>query len=279
MSKDVLKVQNSHKRDENIVLHTSGHRYEIKTDPHTRYTSVTTWIHKHFPKFDADQSINNMMNSNKWKPGHQYWGMTAEEIKASWNKKGDNAANSGTELHEDIEYFMNNEALKDVSYTHEDLLKVGTSSNESVEWQYFINYLKDNLDLKPYRTEWLVYDEDLKLSGSIDMVYENPDGTLMIYDWKRAKDIPKENDWRRNASNPIIGHFPDTKYWQYSLQLNVYKRILERKYGKKVTKLCLVKLHPETECKNYEILDVPILEDEVDKLFKEQEELVNKKKK
>jgi nucleoside-diphosphate-sugar epimerase len=41
--------------------------------------------------------------------------------------------------------------------------------------------------------EWMIFDEDLKLAGSIDMVYENPDGTLSIYDWKRSKDISKIN--------------------------------------------------------------------------------------
>ena len=48
----------------------------------------------------------------------------------------------------------------------------------------FTEAVKDHPELKPYRTEWTIYDEDLKISGSIDMIYENPDGTLSIYDWK-----------------------------------------------------------------------------------------------
>ena len=39
---------------------------------------------------------------------------------------------------------------------------------------YFIEFIKDFPHLKPYRTEWVVYYEDIKLAGSIDMVYENP---------------------------------------------------------------------------------------------------------
>jgi ATP-dependent exoDNAse (exonuclease V) beta subunit len=113
----------------------------------------------------------------------------------------------------------------------------------------------------------MIFDEDLKIAGSIDMVYENPDGTLSIYDWKRSKDISRINDWNKFAINPTIGHMPDTNFWHYSLQLNMYKAILERKYDKKVTKLCLVRLHPDAD--TYELLDVPILTKEMEDLFEE----------
>ena len=61
--------------------------------------------------------------------------------------------------------------------------------NNSIEFQQFLKYQEDYKDLKPYRTEWMIYDEELKLAGSIDMVNENSDGTLQIRDWKRSKQI------------------------------------------------------------------------------------------
>jgi hypothetical protein len=51
--------------------------------------------------------------------------------------------------------------------------------------------------------------------------------------------------------------------------LNTYKAIIERKYGKQVTKLCLVRLHPDSEEKTYELLQVPLLEKEMKELFEE----------
>jgi hypothetical protein len=60
---------------------------------------------------------------------------------------------------------------------------------------------------------------------------------------------------------------PDTNFWHYSLQLNVYKRILEVKYGKKVTALFLVCLHPNSGYDTYDRISVPILEKELDDLF------------
>ena len=62
---------------------------------------------------------------------------------------------------------------------------------------------------------------------------------------------------------------PDTNFWHYSLQLNTYKAILERKYGKIVTNLCLVRLHPDNPEESYELLPVPILTKELNDLFEE----------
>jgi hypothetical protein len=276
----VLKTQNPHKRDHYIQFYSIGHKYDILNDPTSKYTSVTTWNHSHFPKFDADSIIKSIFNSKSWGPTHKYWGQTAEQIKASWKSNGDAVASAGTDMHEQIEYFMNNGDLKN-GYTQNELYKHymetnGTNENGTIEWNYFLQFIKDHPHLKPYRTEWMIYDEDLKLAGSIDMVYENMDGTLAIYDWKRSKEISKTNNWNKFATNPLIAHIPDTNFWHYSLQLNTYKAILERKYEKTVIKLCLVRLHPNNEEKTYELIEVPILTKEMDELFEERKNQVIK---
>jgi hypothetical protein len=270
---DTLKHMNAHERDTFIKFYNRGHKYEITTDPKSKYTSVTTWCHSHFPKFDADAIIQNIFNSKSWGPDHKYWNMTAEQIKASWRTSGDNAASSGTSLHENIECFMNNNKIQS-GYYHRELYEYyqqQLTQEQSIEWTFFLNFIQDHPDLKPYRTEWMIFDEDLKLAGSIDMVYENPDGTLSIYDWKRSKDILKTNNWNKFSINPLISHMYDTNFWHYSLQLNTYKAIIERKYGKIVTYLCLVRLHPDAEEQTYELLEVPILTKEITDLFEERE--------
>jgi hypothetical protein len=164
---------------------------------------------------------------------------------------------------------MNNSQLKP-NYFHSELYnQYSIESEEQVEWLYFLQFILDHPDFQPYRTEWMIFHEELKLAGSIDMVYQNPDGTLTIYDWKRSKEISKVNMWNQFASNPLISHLHDTNFWHYALQLNTYKAILEAKYGKIVTKLCLVRLHPDAEEKTYELLEVPILTKEISDLFEE----------
>jgi ATP-dependent exoDNAse (exonuclease V) beta subunit len=266
-----LKSVNPHERDSLIKFYTYGHRYEILSDMKSRYTSVTTWIHTHFPKFNADEIIQKMFSSKSWGPQHKYWGMTADEIKASWKNSGQSSCIMGTNLHEKIELFMNNLDCGS-NYLLSDLLeknKEEENLSSSIELQYFLKFAQDYQHLKPYRTEWMIFDEELKIAGSIDMVFENEDGTLSIYDWKRCKEINQENTWNKFSTNEIISHLPDTNYCHYSLQLNTYKEILERKYGKQVKELYLVKLHPDDPNNSYELIEVPILSEEINNLFQQ----------
>lgn len=248
---DFLAQQNKHERDADITFLPGPHKYTIKGQDHTDYTSVTKWNHSHFAEFDADAIIVNMMKGKNW-PKSKYFGQTPEQIKAGWNQNGEEAAAAGTQMHYQIECYYNGIAA--------DL-----ASEPSLEYTYFQNFIKACPDLKPYRTEWMIYHEEMRLAGSIDMVYENPDGTLMIYDWKRAKDIVKTTSFMKYAQTECISHLPDTNFWHYALQLNTYKTILEQKYGKKVTKLALVCLHPTK--KNFEVIPLPLLTEEMEALF------------
>jgi len=269
-----LQLNNRDIRDNNIRFYAKGHKYEILTDIKSKYTSVTTWNKSHFPKFDADAVIANIMRGKNWNPDNKYWGQAPEQIKASWMSSGASVADAGTNLHEQIEHFMNNNVLAP-GYTHAELLQNYNANRDQdtvtrgSEWEFFLKFIEDHPEMKPFRTEWMIYHEDVKLAGSIDMVYENPDGTLSIYDWKRAKDITKDNNWNKYALNPLISKMPDTNFWHYSLQLNTYKHILETKYGKTVTNLCLVRIHPDHPEQTYELLPVPILAKEMEDLFAE----------
>lgn len=270
---NVLSSKNDHVRDKNIQFFEENHRYVVLTEPNTKYTSVTTWNHNHFPKFDADDIIDKMMKGKGWKEGHKYWGLTAQQIKSQWNSNKDLVSSSGTDLHYEIECFMNNPYIRD--YTNKELyehymLEHGEElPNKPIEWQYFIQFIRDKPDLKPYRTEWIIYNEDVKISGSIDMIFQNPDGTLSIYDWKRCKNITRVNNFNKFAVAPLICHLPDSNFWHYSLQLNTYKAILEQKYGKVIKDLFLVRLHPDAEEKTYELIQLPDLSVEINDLFEE----------
>jgi len=290
-----LADRNAHERDAFIRFYEVGHRYDISICPgdKTKYTSVTTWNHGHFPTFDADQVIRNMMRGRKWNASNKYWGKTADQIKAQWAQNGATVSAAGTEMHFQIECFMNTLVDSNVGdgVTHADLLahysarsdnlKPRSNACQSDEWSFFLQFVRDFPDMKPYRTEWTVFDETVKVAGSIDMVYQNmDDGTLSIYDWKRCKDITPENPWAKYATNPILDHIPDTNFWHYTLQLNTYKQILERKYGVRIRDLVLVRLHPDNPDQTYELIDVPILSREMNELFDlKRDEILQKEKK
>jgi|TARA_B110000261_G_scaffold74355_1_gene86236 ATP-dependent exoDNAse (exonuclease V) beta subunit len=242
-----LQNLNKHERDLHISFDEGPHIYTIDGD--SDFTSVTRWNHSHFPHFNADKIIKNMMKSHKWTE-NKYYGMSSHEIKALWRKNGKEASDAGTKMHFDIECFYNKQQVK----------------NDSIEFQYFMDFHKATIDFKPYRTEWMVYDKELKMAGSIDMTFENEDGSIDIYDWKRSKEMKKTNAWE-SATTECINFMPNANFWHYSLQLNTYKAILEKNYGKKIRHMYLVKLHPNNPNKSYILYKVPNLDEYVSELF------------
>jgi len=234
---DYLSNIHPHERDSHILFDEGPHIYTIDGD--SDYMSVTTWNHSHFQEFDADAIIDKMMAGKRWNQS-KYFGKTKEEIKQGWEDNGKEASQAGTKMHFDIECF----------YNKVDVDEIGKNS---IEYKYFEEFNNDygNDIFKPYRTEWMIYDKELKFAGSVDMLFQNSDGTLEIYDWKRSKEIKYENRWQSGITK-CVQHLPDCNYWHYSLQLNTYKALLEKNYGVKIRGMYLVCLHPNNENKSYQ---------------------------
>lgn len=236
----MLKLKNTHPRDINITFEEVGHKYTINGE--TNYTSVTTWLKKFFYPFNDELIITNMMKSPKW-PENKYYGKTKEEIKKLWRDNCSEAAKLGTEMHKMFEDHYNGLTI----------------SNSGFEYDCFQNFLNDHTHLIPFRSEWTVYDEKIRLSGSIDMVFINEDGTLSIYDWKRCKSMDKTVSFNKYGKAPIK-HIPDTNFWHYSIQLNAYKYILENNYGYTIKDMYLICIHPELDSnyQKHEVLPMDI---------------------
>jgi hypothetical protein len=267
---DELKRKNSHERDARIIFRAEGHAYFIDGSAN-KFGSVTTWLELHFPSFDADAAIENMQrNPIRWEK-NPYYGMSREDIKAIWATNAEKATKAGTAMHEAIELYYNaiecggkNEKGEELGCTVDELAFSSQElQNEFSFFKNFVEVVRQHGKMRPYRTEWAVFDEDAKIAGCIDMVFENLDGTLSIYDWKRCKNIDTKNSFRKFMTTPALNHVPDTNFGHYCLQLNVYKYILEKNYGKTVTRLCIVNLHSDNE--NFQLFEAIDLQGEVKK--------------
>ncbi|CAM9948707.1 unnamed protein product [Pylaiella littoralis] len=96
-----------------------------------------------------------MRSSIRWED-LKYYSLTDEEIKQLWKKNGEEASAKGTAVHANIESFYN-------GMPHE---------TDSKELELFISkFREDYPELKPYRSEWIIFDDDSKICGSIDMIY------------------------------------------------------------------------------------------------------------
>lgn len=244
----------AHPRDKFIDFVDEGHVYTLSLpgkDP-IHPLSTTTMIHQFFPHFDADEVLKKMFKSGSAQ--RKYPGKTAEEIKEEWSKNGQEASQLGTDMHLDIERFLNGETVL---------------APETKEFKMFIRFWQKFCELNPgckiFRTEWLVYDEDIPLSGSIDCTVITPQGDFILIDWKRSKEIKLNNRWQ-SGFGPCQG-LDNCNFVHYTLQLNVYRHILETKYGGRVVGMSLAVFHPNQN--DYMTYEVERREDLIQKIWKE----------
>jgi len=256
-----LSEDNRHPRDEYITFKEEGHIYTIKGS-NKKPISVTTLIGKYWEKFNPELVSSYIIRSKKMlDPTYKYYGMTQQEIIDSW--KNNNAAQLGTDMHYKIELYFNDELPLD-EYPN------------TKEFKFFLQYINDflivNPDYKPYRTEWLVFDGFLdnrdncgygNISGSIDMIYVNSLGKIVIFDWKRVKNL--DDCYKNKKGKYILSHLKDTKFNHYSLQLNVYRHILETWYNKEVVGMYLAIFHPDND--TYNVREVKRMDNEVKMIF------------
>ncbi|MDX1699059.1 MAG: hypothetical protein R3250_00505 [Melioribacteraceae bacterium] len=233
---------NEHKRDKRLRFDPIEHRYYIDGNPDT--ISASQLIAKFFPEFDSE-----------------YWSQRkameraigVEEILLEWETKRDNAANLGTALHEEIENYYNG-----LDY-----------DRELPEFQHFLKFKEKYPTMKPYRSEWRVFDEEFLVAGTIDMVYQKEDDELYMFDWKRSEKvvdhlgIPKLPSY--DYASGELSHLSDNSFNKYALQQNIYKYILEKNYDKKITSMNLLILHPSFD--TYHHVKLPDLTKEVAYIF------------
>jgi ATP-dependent exoDNAse (exonuclease V) beta subunit len=246
----MLAILNSHSRDKRIIFEEKDHRYTID-GIYTDFTSTTTFIKKFFNEFDADKVISQMIRFGSF--ARKYPDKTPDQVKQEWKDSGINASDRGSRLHRYIEYFYNGLETAPEEIADLDL---------EVEMFYnFISALEPRL--VPFRTEWYIFDEEYKIAGSIDMLFQTDPvrapRNVAIYDWKCSKEIKLSNRYGK-ARSPIA-HLDDCNGNHYSLQLNMYKYILEKNYGMNVVDMNLVVIHKNHD--NFFLVNIKNMQEEI----------------
>ena len=244
--------------------------YTFVEDTHTYYyngsrvrTSVTQFIGRYFPEFDKDNI------SKKYAKKH---GLSQEEVLAEWDKKGKVSALSGTAIHSYLENLKRGKVFG-VDFSNADKEGLGEEVRERFELikPKADAFHQDTLGrLFPIQLEYTVGLEDF-IAGNIDFLCWNEAAQeIQIWDYKNVKEISKTNNFRQYCNYPFSG-MPDCNYVHYSIQLNVYKAILQRVLGVRVGAIYLVHFDytkPDDSFEIHPCLDlVDIVNEELDKLI------------
>ena len=123
-----------------------------------------------------------------------------------------------------------------------------------------------DMGLQPWRSELSMYSAILQCAGQADLIMRWPDdGSLVIVDWKRTKQLVYENRFRC-LKYPLS--LPDSNYWLYALQLNTYAFFLESEcHLYQVSALYLAVAHPEAPFGLGQLVRVPRMRAEIDAII------------
>ncbi|MGI4815348.1 MAG: hypothetical protein ACRYGG_18720 [Janthinobacterium lividum] len=174
----------------------------------------------------------------------------AEKITNSWTMKGHLASTYGTMMHAIIENYYKTGVFEYRADLHNELAS-------------FCKFLLE-YRMQPWAMEYYLFDKNLRLAGSVDAIFRSPTddyrgNDLIIVDWKRTKGIDE------SFCNKIFEgkKYPFTKRFQYSVQVNIYKYLLERQFkGKKrVVGMRLWIHNPLINDVNFEFYEIPLMED------------------
>lgn len=240
---------NRHPRDSRIFFDAEEHIYEVECRNGERVSceSVTTVVENLFEKFDIDYWAERKATADK----------SAAQIKEEWEAKGREAREKGTVMHDRIERhylgeMLEKEALEDDSF------------------RLFMEFAQ-HTHLQPYRTEWRIFSERYRISGTLDFLGIQDD-RFVIYDWKRSNKIvsmdgrPIETDRYGKCAKAPISHISDTTFQHYAMQVSLYRYILWLEYGIEVSAGFLGTFHPDYGCPH--VVSVPYYRAEVEAILK-----------
>lgn len=231
-----------------IVFTEDDHKYRsIINDIEIVYTSGTQFLGRFYPQFDPTGEIIKRCAQKR--------GITVEQLQTEWDEKGKESCRLGTRTHETIE---------DVLLNHE-FRNIAENESENRRFKNAISMgrkLYDRLDI--LGVEKIVFSSSLKLAGTIDLFARSKKtNNYVIIDHKTNKSIANENEnvYNKFCLDPISS-IPDTNFYHYALQLNLYEYLLKyENYVSKNSKFDLF-LNHITETKA-EIIKLPNLQNEI----------------
>lgn len=245
-----------YERDQYIDFEPEGHVYTYKGE--AQLLPVSSLIAYFFEPFNAEAAAQR-----QW----ERYRIPVEESLTKWKRIGCMASEVGTFLHEQTEHYFQ-EGFFDTGYTFRFQGKEEQISIEK-EKQHFLHFVED-YKIKPYRQEWPVYDTDLNIAGTIDLICKEADGSFTLYDWKRSGKVVNpygqpivEAFGGRMSLNGI--NLPDTAFYHYCLQQNLYRYMLETHYGIKVRGMNLVVLCPDYP--TYYVAQVPRMDEVIGQII------------
>lgn len=161
--------------------------------------------------------------------------ISVAEIIAEWDLKAKISTEKGTAFHNYVENYLSNRIFP---YPSVRILSVPEFNGQDPIRERFDTLVRMfdvffgdiQNKLIPIKSEFVIGDVELDVAGMIDQIFYNKkSGMLEIWDWKTNKEIGTSNKWNRFKAP--LSHLEECELNSYSLQLSIYKYIIEKHTG------------------------------------------------
>jgi len=232
-----------------IVFDEGPHTYTNK-ETGEGYKSVSSIISKFknpFPKAIISKAVAKKR------------GVTQREILDEWKGKADLSTNRGTYFHKRVEDYLNKVAFEDPIKGYDE---------EKKDWDisFFEDYLpgikKWELFDQDFKTELLVYNDEYKMAGQIDLAVFKEGNKVSLTDWKTNKEINLISKYNKTMLGPL-SHLEECEANIYTIQLSIYAFMLEEA-GYEIDKLTVVHFRKDGGITQYQL---PYRREEVKKIL------------
>ncbi len=224
------------------------------------------------------KSVTSLLNQFKQKFNSDFWagkkaeerGITKQEMLQEWKLKAKIATTKGTIVHSYIENLLCQKVYP-FPYEYAES-EVGKDNVDIVKQRFDIiskqvdKFTEDIIGkLLPVRSEIVVGDKNSGVCGMVDQLFFNYKANeLQIWDWKTNKNIAKHSVYDKKLLG-ILSHLDECELTIYSLQLSMYKKIIQDNTGLDIGKCYLVWFFEGNS--NYEVIECLDLTLEAELIF------------
>jgi len=230
------------------------HKY-IDTTTGQELISCTTLIKKYQQQFQKDFWLK--------KKAKEY-GTEPETLDEQWTKDAVIGTTRGSMLHKYLENLLSGKEfpIEYPKFVHSLPSHEFITFHKSFERlkEFGNSFAEDFSYLVPVKLEAVLGDSELGVAGQCDALFYDPvENEFVLLDFKTDKKISVHNKYQ-NFKKPLT-HLSQCEINKYSLQLSIYKYLIEKNTDVKINKMIIVWFNHKND--GYELFPINYLENEV----------------
>lgn len=239
-----------------VEFHEKQHFYTLNN--YRFGISATSLIETYAQEFDSN-SISQMVANKR--------GISQQEVLNEWKKENEFSCIKGSCIHLKAQSLWMKENYEiDYNIIDDTIDKNRLKKEYDIMSKQAINFYDDYKDMYDMiQDEFIVWSKDFDIAGSIDgIMYNKYTQQCCILDFKSNKNLQFESKYQKKMKVPL-DKLDDVNGQHYYIQLSIYKYLIEKYTNIKIDELFIVYFN--INAKNYEIIEIPYLKNEVEKIL------------